>query len=275
MNPNKQSEFGEVPQIEPCGEGSMTRRRFLTGAGIGVAGIAASAVASRSTLQAFAGEDGGLAQDAGAGESTDSASSVDAYEVPSVADAKERSADAKRVLVVIDYQVDFVSGGVFGDIEPAIAIEDALYDCIKQYQDAGDIVIYTMDTHPQDTYDLTREGQFNPPHCIPGTSGWEVYGRVAELLSPDRAIELKKPTYGCKILPSVIQAIKDQGVAIELIEIAGVSTTCRVLHNAILLYNFFPEAMLVMDVRTTASYTDEATREQLEELEGWGFTVKW
>ena len=52
---------------------------------------------------------------------------------------------------------------------------------------------------------------------------------------------------------------------------AGVSTTCRVLHNAILLYNYFPDRPIVFDPRTTASYTDERTAEQLEELESWGF----
>ena len=54
----------------------------------------------------------------------------------------------------------------------------------------------------------------------------------------------------------------------------GVSTTCRVLHNAILLYNYFPDLPIVFDPRTTASYTDERTAEQLEELESWGFILR-
>ena len=197
------------------------------------------------------------------------------YAAPSPVPVAARAENVKRILVVVDYQNDFVDGGVFGHIEPAINIEDALYDIIKEYQDAGDIVIYTMDTHPADTYEYTREGQFNPPHCIPGTWGWEIHGRVAELLTPDKAIQVKKPTYGSRNLPSIVQNIIDQGVAVQSIEFAGVSTTCRVLHNAIILYNFFPDIMMIFDARTTASYTDEATREQLEELEGWGFVIKW
>lgn len=55
---------------------------------------------------------------------------------------------------------------------------------------------------------------------------------------------------------------------------AAVSTTCRVLHNAILLYNYFPDLPIVFDPRTTASYTDERTAEQLEELESWGFILR-
>lgn len=155
-----------------------------------------------------------------------------------------------------------------------LVIEDALYDRVRSYQEAGDIVIYTMDTHPTLGYEDTREGTVNPPHCIPGTDGWEVYGRLRELLTPERAILVKKGTYGSVDLPFLIEALRHQGIALNSIEIAGVSTTCRVLNNAILLYNFFPELPIIMDVTTTASYTDEATIEQLDVLESWGFIIK-
>jgi nicotinamidase-related amidase len=176
---------------------------------------------------------------------------------------------------VVDYQVDFVDGGVFGRVGPAVAIEDALCARVEEYLAAGDPVIYTMDTHPADTYALTREGQVNQPHCDPATEGWQLYGRLGSLLSPSNALQLKKGTYGCPGLPAAVQGLLDQGLAIEYLELAGVSTTCRVLHNAILLYTYFPELPIVLDARTTASYTDEATKEQLEELEAWGFWVKW
>ncbi len=199
---------------------------------------------------------------------------VEPYAQPYVTYEDARETCRKRVLVVVDYQVDFVDGGAFGTIETARAIEDALYERIKAFQDAGDIVIYTMDTHPSDAYASTREGQFNPQHCDPATAGWQVYGRVAELLTPETALMVRKGTYGSRDLPFVIQSIIDQGVCVESIEFAGVSTTCRVLHNAIILYNFFPTIPMVFDSRTTASYDDEATAQQLDQLEGWGFIVR-
>lgn len=196
------------------------------------------------------------------------------YELP-VTVTKEEQRQKKRVLVVVDYQVDFVSGGVFGEVAPALAIEDELYNVIRNYQDAGDIVIYTKDTHPADAYEATREATFNPPHCIPGTEGWEIYGKCRELLTPEKATLVMKGTYGSKDLPGVLEAMRSQGVAFESIELVGVSTTCRVLHNAVILYNWFPELPIIMDARTTASYTDEKTVEQLKVLEGQGFIVKW
>lgn len=196
------------------------------------------------------------------------------YIVPSVTTQDEKLADVRRVLVVVDYQVDFVDG-VFGRIEPAAAIEDALYERVLEYQQAGEPVFYTMDTHPQDVYAYTREATYNPPHCVPGTEGWEVYGKVRELLTPERATLVKKGTYGSMDLPGAIRSLMRQGAAVSRIEVAGVSTTCRVLHNVIILYNAFPEVEIVLDATTTAAYSDEATVEQLKVLEGWGICVRW
>jgi len=199
---------------------------------------------------------------------------VSAYAVPQVTYADERTAYPKRVLVVVDYQVDFVDGGVFGRIEPAVAVEDAICAKIQEYRDRGDFIIYTMDTHPADEYAATREATVNPPHCDPATEGWQLYGKVRDLLNPDNATLVMTGTYGAPGLVRVIEGYREQGIQIESVEFAGVSTTCRVLHNAIIVYNFFPELPMIMDAATTASYTDERTEEQLEELEAWGFIVK-
>ena len=238
-----------------------------------VAGASRVAQAGEATSQASngAGAYAGVAEDADYAMGADV---VAPYAVPQVTYADERAASPKRVLVVVDYQVDFVDGGVFGRIEPAVAIEDAICAKIEEYRSRGDIIIYTMDTHPADDYAATREASVNPPHCDPATEGWQLYGKVRDLLNPDNAILVKKGTYGSPELPRVIEHFRDQGVQIESVEFAGVSTTCRVLHNAIIVYNAFPELPMIMDASTTASYTDERTEEQLQELEAWGFIVR-
>lgn len=255
-------------------ESAPTRRALIGAVALGAwGGLAASrAQASPALVDSSTGTT--WASATSLSEPATARMDVEPYAEPFVTYEDERELCHKRVLVVVDYQVDFVDGGVFGTIEPALAIEDALYERIQAFQDAGDIVIYTMDTHPADTYEATREGQFNPPHCDPATPGWQIYGRVAELLTPQTALLVRKGTYGSRDLPFVIQSIIDQGICVESIEFAGVSTTCRVLHNAIILYNFFPTIPMVFDSRTTASYTNEATAEQLDQLEGWGFIVR-
>jgi nicotinamidase/pyrazinamidase len=276
---------------DALGSAPITRARMLSlatatlAAGAGVAQTASALAASAVPAQASEAEDelDNELNDASAYDNVaedipyeSSGQGIAPYAVPQVTYADERAENVKRVLVVVDYQVDFVDGGVFGTIEPAVAIEDAVCAKIQEYFDRGDIVIYTMDTHPADEYDLTREATVNPPHCDPATEGWHVYGRARELLEGDgsSAILVKKGTYGSMDLPRVIQGIRNQGTQIESIEFAGVSTTCRVLHNAIICYNAFPELPIIMDEATTASYTDERTAEQLEELEAWGFVVR-
>jgi len=261
----------------------LTRKEFIKGVTSGVAlGWAALALPGCSLLtpQANAADIDGLnltptpSSQTEPNESLISVPLLAPYVTPSVTTAAEKQANQKRVLVVVDYQVDFVSGAM-GTVEPAMAIEDGICNIINDYRASDDIIIYTMDTHPLENYLFTREGSFNPPHCVPGTAGWELYGKVRDLLSPDNAIMVKKGTYGSKDLPGIIEAIKSQGIAIKSIELAGISTSCRVFNNAIILYNFFPEVEMIMDIKTTAAYSDDDTVFYLKRLEDWGFCVKW
>ena len=61
-----------------------------------------------------------------------------------------------RLLVVVDMQKDFVDGAL-GSPE-AQAIVPHVLDKIKAYQDAGDEVVFTLDTHFDDYMD-TMEGK--------------------------------------------------------------------------------------------------------------------
>lgn len=252
--------------FDGCMQDEMSRRSFFGAVTVGsLASAGAFAFVNSFPGKAFADE---------LSTKTGDQVGIAPFAKPAMVYQDQLNMQPKRILIVVDYQVDFVDGGAFGRIDPAVRLEDAIYNRVKEYQDAGDIVIYTMDTHPTDIYAQTREGQVNPEHCVPGTEGWEVYGKVRELLTPEKAILVMKGTYGSPDLPFVIKGIQDQGTRIEYIEFAGVSTTCRVLHNAIMVFNFFPELPMVFDDATTASYTDERTVEQLDELEAWGFYVR-
>ena len=250
---------------------SLSRRRAL-----GVAAVAAAAMIGSEALKA---QPALAVQGRRAGECNPDTQTGEGgvlpYAAPKTASYDSRVASAKRLLVVVDYQNDFIYGSAaMGDI--AANIEGAICKVIEDYQRAGDIVIYTMDTHPSDGYQFTREGHVNVPHCDPETDGWKLYGKVADLLTEERgAIQVRKGTIGSMDLPFVVQSIIDNGTMIKSIELCGTSTTCRVLHNAIILYNCFPEVEMIMDRTTTTSYTEEMTEEVLRRMESWGFVVKW
>ena len=97
----------------------------------------------------------------------------------------------KKLLLVIDYQNDFVSGSL--GFEQAVSLEAPICDKIEVYLKNGDDVIFTLDTHDQN-YASTQEGKKLPvPHCLKGTHGWQVYGKAE-----------KRPPRFLKSLPSVL-----------------------------------------------------------------------
>lgn len=247
-----------VHDSEPSSIG-CTRRQLLTASSVGIAAIALPSWASADEP----------ATDPYTGQSL-----ITPHAVPPLDTAESLASRTKRVLVVVDYQVDFVDGA-FGANEYAIALEPAIYERVQSYQQAGDIVCYTMDTHLADNYELTREGRRVRPHCMLGTDGWELYGSLGEVLTPESAYMVKKGTYGSSQLASILNEIKSQGTVLTSIELAGVSTTVCVFHNAVMLYNMFPECDIVLDVATTAAKNPEATEAALKQLEGWGMVVNW
>ena len=50
----------------------------------------------------------------------------------------------KRLLIVVDYQNDFVNGSL--GFEKAQLLEEHIIQLIKEYHMNGDEIIYTMDT---------------------------------------------------------------------------------------------------------------------------------
>ena len=98
----------------------------------------------------------------------------------------------RRLLVVVDYQNDFVDGAL--GFPGAEKLEAPICRKIQEYRNAGDEIVYTMDTHDNE-YLKTQEGQKLPvPHTVLGTVGWQLYGRVRDLLTGCR--ELRKDTFG-------------------------------------------------------------------------------
>ena len=131
----------------------------------------------------------------------------------------------KKLLIVVDYQNDFVSGSL--GFEAAKRIEDAVCEKIRAYQAAGDDVVYTLDTHGP-SYADTQEGRKLPvAHCLRGTPGWELYGKAADLLRGCPAFE--KPVFGSADLFDWLRGRKYGSI-----ELCGVVSNICVLSNAVL-----------------------------------------
>jgi nicotinamidase-related amidase len=81
-----------------------------------------------------------------------------------------------RLLIVVDYQNDFVSGSL--GFEGADKIEDRILELIKEFKENRDFICFTKDTHEND-YMSTVEGSNLPiSHCVKGTKGHDLTPRV-------------------------------------------------------------------------------------------------
>ena len=155
----------------------------------------------------------------------------------------------KNVLVVVDMQNDFVTG-VLGSKE-AREILPKVEEKVNNFDGA---VIFTRDTHTEE-YMYTQEGKNLPiPHCIEGTSGWEI---VPQLQAYSEDLIIDKPTFGSKILAQMLEAW-NQREKIDSITFIGVCTDICVISNAMLVKAFLPEVPIIVDASCCAGVTPDS-----------------
>lgn len=150
----------------------------------------------------------------------------------------------KKALIVIDMQKDFVDGSLANPDAQAIVSPIAAY--VSAYD--GD-VLATRDTHAQD-YLHSAEGKKLPvPHCIRGTSGWEIVGEIASALAEKHARILDKPTFG----------YLGWGMLGEYteVELVGTCTDICVVSNALVLKAMFPDLTVRVNAALCAGTTKE------------------
>jgi len=143
----------------------------------------------------------------------------------------------KKLLVVVDYQNDFVTGTL--GFEKALSLEEGIVNKIKEFEKEGNDIAFTLDTH-YENYLETSEGKMLPiKHCIDGSDGQKVYGKVNEYSLKYPCF--KKLTFGSsKLLNYLLD--KDY----EQIELVGVVTNMCVLANAIVCQSALPNAKIVV-----------------------------
>ena len=92
----------------------------------------------------------------------------------------------KKALINIDYTNDFVaSDGSLTVGEPAQKLEKRITEISQEFLDAGEFVVFAIDTHRlNDPYH--PETKLFPPHNIAGTHGQELYLSLIHISEPTR-----------------------------------------------------------------------------------------
>lgn len=154
----------------------------------------------------------------------------------------------KKTLIVVDMQKDFIDGAL--GTKEAVAIVEKVKAKIAQYQQAGDEIIFTRDTHQPD-YLETSEGKYLPvEHCIEGTDGW----KIAEGLEVPGAIYINKPNFGY---------MNWKDYHLEEVELVGLCTDICVVSNALIIKATYPEIKVSVDAGCCAGVTPESHKAAL------------
>lgn len=176
----------------------------------------------------------------------------------------------KRLLIVVDYQNDFVDGAL--GFDGAELLDGPIARKIEEYREAGDTVCFTLDTHHRD-YLETQEGRKLPiPHCIEGTGGHGLFGSVSDALSDTDRV-FYKPTFGsselfCRLLK--LQEVADSLDAqpFESIELVGLVSNMCVLANAVIARTACPNTPIIVDAACTAAPDAAMNEKALDIMEG-------
>ena len=159
----------------------------------------------------------------------------------------------ERLLVVVDYQNDFVDGAL--GFAGADSISSNIVSLIKEFRASNDEVVFTYDTHDED-YLKTTEGQNLPvPHCLKGSKGWELYPEINALLENSKVFE--KPGFGSKALGDYIASQK-----FDEIYLCGLVSDICVFSNAIIAKASASPYAKIKVVRNATSSFDLAMQEK-------------
>lgn len=180
-----------------------------------------------------------------------------------------------RYVIIVDMQKDFVTG-VLGSKEAQEAAKFIETE-LPKYKDENTALIFTQDTHYEDSYLDTVEGQKLPvPHCILGTDGWDI---LDELVAASEGFykpsvapfcaeggRVYKETFGSLDLVNLLYHLDSCGETVDEIVVMGVCTDICVISNVMLLKAAFPNANIKVIADGCAGVTVESHQNALKAM---------
>jgi len=188
--------------------------------------------------------------------------------------------EKKKVLIVVDYQKDFVDGAL--GFESAKNLDQGIADLVEQYMKNGDVVIFTADTHYENYLD-TQEGKKLPVmHCVEGSDGWQFYGKTGEAYNKEynngKILMISKETFGSHTLVNTLmrEDKDEQGIPnqIESVTVVGVVTNMCVISNAVIAKAACPEAEIIILKDLVDSFDKELHQKALDVMASMQMIIK-
>ena len=171
----------------------------------------------------------------------------------------------KKCLVVVDYQNDFVSGSL--GFEKAKELDSEIANLIEKYHNNSDDVVFTLDTHYDDYMNTNERKSLPVPHCIKGTIGHNLYGKVSHSVKESDLL-FEKNTFGSDKL---FEYLKNNRYS--SIELVGVVTNICVISNAVIAKIAQPETEIIVNKNLVASNDDKLNDEALSVMSSFQIKI--
>ena len=185
-----------------------------------------------------------------------------------------------NVLVLVDLQNDFIDGSL-GTPEAKKIIPN-IVNKINNYPNKSNVlVLYTKDTHDDNTYLDTLEGSILPiKHCIENTPGWSINKDVERAVKSNRFLSYSsdkiinsrvyKNTFGSDDLRNFFVKFSDK---IEEVEFCGLTTDICVVSNVLMCRQALPNTEITIDASCCSGTTSDKHKAALEVMKSCQINV--
>ena len=176
----------------------------------------------------------------------------------------------KRLLIVVDFQKDFVDGAL--GFPEALPLGERIAAKIKEYQERGDKIVYTFDTH-RANYLETQEGKNLPiPHCLRGSDGHRLEPAIEPLFRENIDKAFYKGTFGSAELFDWLREVNAvagnmDALPFESIELVGLLSNICVIAECVIAKTACPEVPIYVDAQCTASNDPKLNEAALDVME--------
>lgn len=172
----------------------------------------------------------------------------------------------KKILIVVDYQTEFVTGK-FGFLQ-AEKIENNIANKITQYRKDNGLVVFTLDTHKDNVlYQFSGEA-YSARKCVGKHHEWRLFGSINDLCKEDDLCFIKSTFASTELL----EYLRKKNF--KKIELVGVSADICVLANAVIAKTACPRAEIIVDKKCIASSDNKLFDSAVRIMESMNILIK-